>query len=92
MYTIKKLPYDPDAQDSVMWRLSCEKGETLSNIVRVLDWGNHKRIRTGGFRIADQISKLSFNPVVKDPFYQFESGRTYISPKHGRTMAVIIIN
>ena len=90
--TAKRLSHDPNAQDSAIQRLNCENGESLSNIIRTLNWGNNKRIRIGGFLIADQICKLRFTKLVKNPFSQFKKGRTYISPKHGRTMAVVIIN
>jgi len=98
---IKKLQYDPKDRDSIFWRVGCQEEETLSNVIAILDWGNNKRIRGGGFLIShsvtvlnhpdyDAIGRLKQN-MIKDPYFKFKKGRTYISPKNGKTIAVIII-
>lgn len=100
--TAIKSPYDSKDRDSIFHRVSCQEEETLSNVVKILGWGNNKQIRSSGFRVShstaifdhpdyDAISELKHNKI-NDPYFQFKKGRTYISPKHGRTMAVIIIN
>ena len=100
--TAIKLPYDREDRDSIFLRISCQEEEILSNIIKTLDWGNNRQIRNSGFRVShstavfdhpdyDAISELKYN-IIKNPFFQFKKGRTYISPKHGRTLAVIIIN
>lgn len=105
--TAKKLPYNREDRDSIFEGIRCEEGETLSNIIKTLNWGNNKRIRTGGFLIShceeiekganidhpdyEAISKLKHNNI-KDPYFKFDKGRTYVCPKKRDTMAVVIIN
>ena len=103
--TAKKLPYNREDRDSIFHRVNCEEGETLSNIIKALGWGNNKRIKTGGFSIShceeiekgadidhpdyEAIGKLKYNNT-KDPYFKFEKGRTYICPKKRNTISVII--
>ena len=100
--TAIELPYNREDRDSIFHRISCQEEETLSNIIKALGWGNNRQIRNSGFRLShstavfdhpdyDAIGELKYNRT-KNPFFRFKKGRTYISPKHGRTMAVVIIN
>ena len=100
--TAIKLPRDKKDRDSIFLRVGCQEGEVLSSVIKVLDWGNNRRIKDGGFRVSyshntkildhpdyDAISKLKLNKI-KDPRFQFKEGRTYISPNHGRNIAVVV--
>ena len=103
--TAKRLSYDPDDRDSIFHRVGCQEDEKLSSVIGILDWGSSKRIRSGGFRVShsevgsaaidhpdyNAIGKLKHNNI-KDPNFKFKRGRTYVSAKNGRSIAVIIIN
>lgn len=99
--TAQKLPYNKTDRDAIFHRVSCEKGEVLSNVIRELGWGNSRKIRESGFQLSECIGQLINHPDyaaigelkhnnVRDPRYRFEETRTYLANRKRDLMAVVI--
>ena len=87
---MQKIPSEENIGDGSIWRLRCKEGEMLSDAISLLEWGSNSFIRKTGFKLAGRISGLKSAKLNKNPFYQFQRGRTYIEHKQGQSLSVVI--